>query len=339
MIVKSVKDLNKLYIEKKLENFILVHGNDKGKIKETEDYIKGLVNNLKELNLVEYTGNSINFEDIKNACETIPVMTDKKVVHIKSPSFLLDVIDSSSKAFLNNLLEYIKDIPSYTILLISNFDLIDKNNSILKMASNIGILVEYKVPSYGRDLSLWIENFLKENKKEISKSNLFYLTNEVSNTPASLESELQKLIDYTLDKKEIEKIDIDNIIHKTIESNIFKMVDNMFKGNAREALEILDALILQGEQYPKIMFMIIRQFRILYSIKLLSSEGKSPKDIMSTLKIQEFVYKNMLKIASSWDENDIKKVLEDALETDFNIKSGKINQELGLEMFMLRICK
>lgn len=339
MIIKSIKDLNKAYNEKKLENFILIHGNDKGKIKETEDYVKGLVDNLKELNLVEYTGNSINFEDVKNACETIPVMADIRVVHIKSPSFLLDTIDSSAKAFLNNILEYIKNIPSYTILLISNFDLIDKNNPILKLASNIGTLVEYKVPSYGRDLSAWIENFLKENKKEINKSNLFYLTNEVSNIPASLETELQKLIDYTLDKKEIEKIDIDNIIHKTIESNIFKMVDNMFKGNARGALEILDALILQGEQYPKIMFMIIRQFRILYSIKLLSSEGKSPRDIMSTLKIQEFVYKNMLKIASSWDESDIKKVLEDALETDFNIKSGKISQELGLEMFILRICK
>ncbi|KMT21633.1 DNA polymerase III subunit delta [Clostridium cylindrosporum] len=339
MQVKSLKDLQNLKRDNKLGNFVLIHGNDKEKIRNSEKYIKSLVDNLCELNLVEIEGNSINIGIIKNACETIPVMATIRVVHIKSAGFLLENIDSTSKILLKEILEYAKDIPEYTILLITHLDLIDKTNQILKVASNLGTLVEYKIPSYGKELSAWIEDFLKGNGKSINKSDIFYLASEISNSIDNMEKELQKLVDYTGDRNVIDRSDIDDIIHKTAESNIFKMSDYMFKRNARGALEILDTLVLQGEPYAKIMFMIIRQFRILYSVKLLLGDGINPREIMSKLKIQEFAYKGIVKIISTWDEKDIKLVLNDALSTDYDIKSGRVYPELGLELLILRICK
>lgn len=339
MQIKSFKELQNLHRDKKLGNFVLIHGNDKEKVKKSEDYIKGLVINIPELNLVEISGNNITIDAIRNACETIPVMGDIRVVHIKTPGFLLEFVDAAGKILLGELIDYVNNIPEYTILLISHWDIIDKSNKILKIAPKIGTLVEYKVPAYGRELTSFIESFLKEKGKSINKSDVFYLSSELTNSTDILEKELEKLISYAGDKELIEKSDIDSIIHKTSESNIFKMADYMFKRDARGALEILDTLFLQGEQYPRIMFMIIRQFRILYSVKVLLDEGKSPKDIMSTLKMQEFVYKGIVKVILGWDEKEIKGVLEDALDSDYKIKSGKISPELGLEMLILKTCK
>ncbi|MEG2972667.1 MAG: DNA polymerase III subunit delta [Clostridium sp.] len=339
MIIKSFKDFQKNIAGNKISNFIVVHGNDKDKISKCEKEIMEIPGGIKELNTVTIEGNSISFDDIQNACETIPVMSDKRVVHVKSPSFTFESLDSSSKALLKDVTDYAKDVPEYTILMISSKDPIDKGNSLIKVSNTIGTLVELKIPMYGKDLSQWIETYIKDNKKNISKSDIFYLTNEMTSSIDNMEIELNKLISYIGDRENITKEDIDAVIHKTSESNIFKMTDYMYKKDAKNALDILDTIFLQGEQFPKIMFMIIRQFRILYNVRLLLDDGERDSDIIKKLKLQEFVYRGIAKIIGNWESNTIKNVLEDALETDYNIKSGKMQPELGLELLILRICK
>lgn len=339
MQIKSLNDLQNLYKDKKLSNFIVICGNKKNEIKESEEYLKSLITILPELNSIEFSSNNFSIEDIKNACETIPVMSDIRLVHLKSPIFLSDQADTNSKNLLKEVLDYSKDVPEYTILLVTYHDIVDKSNSILRIASTLGVLGKFEIPRYGRELTTWIEDYITSNNKTINKSEAMYLTTELSNSIDNLESELQKLISYVGDKKIIDRNDIEAIIHKTSESNIFKMCDYMFKKDAKSALEVLETLLMQGEQYSKILFMIIRQFRILYSVKLLTEEGKNASEIMSTLKLQDFVYKGVSKACMSWNASVIKEILKDILETDYNIKNGRINQELGLEMLILRICK
>lgn len=339
MIIKSIEELKKSINNKKLGNFVVIHGNKKDEIKISEDIIKNIVVNFRELNIIEIGGNNINIDNIKNACETVPMIDTNKVVYIKTPSFLTESVDIIGKNLLKEILEYSKDIPEYTILLIIHSDIIEKSNPILKLASNIGTLVEYKIPSYGRELTLWIEEFLKLHGKNINKSEAFYLSSELSTSIDFLEGELQKLISYVGEKDYIEKSDIDMIVYKTPESNIFKMADYMFNKNAKGAIEILDTLVLQGEQYSKILFMIIRQFRIFYAIKIMLTEGINQKEIMKELKIQDFAYRKMEKVLSKWEEKKIKLVLEDALNTDYNIKSGQITPDMALELLILKTCK
>lgn len=339
MIIKSVKDFLKSIDTNKISNFIVIHGNDKDKITKCENAIKEIPGGIKELNTIIIEGNSISFEDIQNACETLPVMSDKKVVHIKSPSFTLETLDSQAKSLLKEVTDYAKNIPEYTILMITSRDPIDKSNSLIKVSNTIGSLVELKIPMYRKDLSLWIETSLKESGKTISKSDIFYLTNEMTSSIDNMELELDKLVSYIGDRETVTREDIDAIIHKTAESNIFKMTDYMYKKDAKNALDILDTIFLQGEQFPKIMFMIIRQFRILYNVRLLIDSGERDSDIIKKLKIQEFVYKGISKVIGKWESRDIKDALEDALDTDYRIKSGKMQPELGLELLILKICK
>ncbi|MEG0641442.1 MAG: DNA polymerase III subunit delta [Clostridium sp.] len=339
MLIKALNNLLQQVNTNKLGNFVVMHGNDKEKILKCEATIKGIVKNLVELNFIEIEGNNITFDIIENACETVPVMEEIKVVHVKSPCFIRDNLDSPAKATLKEIIDYAKNIPKYTILLISHKDIIEKSNQILKTAVNIGTLVEIKIPLYGKELTSWVEMYIKEKGKTINKSDAYYLSNEMSTSTDNIEMELEKLVCYIGESQTITKKDIDDIIYKTPDSNIFKMSEYMYKRDARGAIEILDTIFLQGEQYPRIMFMITRQFRILYSVKLLIDEGKESSYIISTLKLHDFVYKGILKIISSWESKEIKLVLEDALDTDYNIKNGKISPELGLELLILRTCK
>lgn len=339
MIIKSIEELKKASNNNKLGNFVVIHGNQKEKIKTSEEYIKNLVTSFKELNLIEIGGNNITIDSIKNACETVPLMDERKIVYINTPSFLLDNVDIINKNLLKDILEYANNIPPYTILLICHFDIIDKSNTILKFANNIGTLIEYKIPSYGKELNIFIEEFLKANRKNISKSDIFYLSSILSGATNSLERELQKLVGFIGEKNLVERKDIDAIIYKSPESNVFKLTDYMFKKNVTGAIEIVDTLVLQGEAYSKILFMIIRQFRIFYKLKLMIIEKFEPKEIMKELKLQEFAYKGMVKVITYWKEEDIRLILEEALKTDYNIKSGKIEPSIALEMLIFKACK
>ena len=82
----------------KIENSYIFCGLDEELIKEG---INLIVNNtvdksLLDLNYIRLDGLTTNFDEIMNACETMPFMGDKKVVVVYRAAFLKDKTDSAN---------------------------------------------------------------------------------------------------------------------------------------------------------------------------------------------------------------------------------------------------
>ena len=58
---------------------------------------------LEELNLIKIDGMNTTFDDIFNACETMPFMSEKKVVIIYRANFLQEKSDSSGTKIYNEI--------------------------------------------------------------------------------------------------------------------------------------------------------------------------------------------------------------------------------------------
>jgi DNA polymerase-3 subunit delta len=339
MEVKTLKDFASTVKSDSISGGILVYGQEKHFIKDSINLIYKKVKDFPEINIIELDGENVTIDSIVNACETITFMSSKKVVHIKEPFFLEKENDSQSKEIIDKLSKYVVHLPENVILLISYAGDINEKNALLKVIRATGIVADYRTLK-GEALQKWVQEIFKKNGKQISKSDLIYFISEVGNSTEQLLREIEKICAYAIDEEVITRNSIDSIVHKSLESNIFKMVDSISKKDVESSISILNVLLFQKEDYGKILGMIIRQFRLLYQIKLLLNDKKDINEMKKRLNLNnEYVLQNMIKQARPYNEQALKKALDTCLETDFKVKSGKISPELALEMLIANLCK
>ena len=100
---------------------------------------------LEELNLIKIDGMNTTFDDIFNACETMPFMSEKKVVIIYRANFLQEKSDSSGTKIYNEIKKYIEDLPPYTILIMyylfkDKRDKPNKNKKLTQLGKNLSVV-------------------------------------------------------------------------------------------------------------------------------------------------------------------------------------------------------
>lgn len=354
MDLKSYDELKKIIDSGKNGFPIIVYGVEKQLIKACIDLIYSTVKVFPELNVITLEGDSINYDGVVNACETLPMISDRRIVHLKNPNFFKKSSGTdgeegkkTSNSQQDNLVDYlqgyVKSVSEDSIFLISYDDEIDFKNKLLANIKSNGYSLEYKQLK-GEDLKNYILSIFERNGKKISNSDLLYFTSATSSSFEGLEKEIDKLCLYDLNDDTITKKHIDEVVHKGIENNIFKMVDNISIKNADSAISILDVLLFQKEEPLRILGMIIRQYRILYLIYLLQEQKKSFEEIKTNLKtkkinLMDFVLNNYIKQVKNYSSSSLKSALALCYEADCNIKTSKFSSELILETLIVKLCK
>lgn len=352
MELKNIEDLKKIMAKEECGFLILVGGVEKTLIPEAVSTICSGIEVLPELNIITLTGDSINYDEIVNACESLPIISSRRVVHIKNIPGLGKSVDkdeaddkskSESVVWLPYLLSYAKAVPKDTILLISSQQELDGKNKLVAEAKSSGYLLEFKTRK-GEELTHSISQLFEERGKKISRADLMYLISCTGGTFEAIEREVEKLCSFAINEDTIIKSQIDEVVHKSMENNIFKMVDSISQRNADHAISILNALLFQKEEPLRILGMIIRQFRILYLIYLMENERMGLEEIKASLRknkiqLMDFVLNNYIRQLKAMDGNSLKKSLEYCAEADRKLKSSSAGNELILETLIVKLCK
>jgi DNA polymerase III subunit delta len=380
MEIKNMNEIKELIKNKKNGFPIAIWGVEKQKIKECINLLYGSVDIMPELNIITLENDRVNYDEVVNACESLPFISDRKLVHIKNPYFIkkaakvedegeaaTSTIDTHADAdenpdntavgigtgnkknsstkdgLIDYLSNYMNEIPSDTILVLSSDEEVNANNKIINRIKTNGYIFEFKQLK-GNDLNNYVKECFKANGKKINASEIIYFVSATLNNFDMMEKEIEKLCAYTdADEDTITKAHIDEVVHKGIENNIFKMVDNIALKNVDAAISILNALLFQKEEPLKILAMIIRQYRIMYLMLIMQEQRKSLDEIKTNLKakkinLMDFMINNYLKQISKFNANSLKKSLNLCYEADTSIKNSKLPSELIMEMLVVKLC-
>ena len=73
-----------------LKGCYILYGPDENLIKDAVTKVENTVvdENFRELNLVKFDGMKVQFEEVMNACETLPFISDRKLVVVFRANFL-----------------------------------------------------------------------------------------------------------------------------------------------------------------------------------------------------------------------------------------------------------
>ena len=316
---------------RKFERVYLFFG-DENYLKKTytDKLRKALVSDGAEMmNLDIFQGKKPESKKILDSCETFPFMNDFRLVIVKDSELFIQ----GSKEESEKIAGYVKSIPKSSILMFIE-DKVDKRGKLYKTVSQNGYCVECKIPSE-KEMCVWVEKKAKEKGLVMKKDVVLYFLRSVNIGMESALAELEKLSDY-VGEGEILKRDVDEVCAKSLEVKIFNMVAAIGNKKLKDALDIYNNMILMKESPIMILAMIARQFRIILQSKYLAEKGFYNADIAKKINQREFVVSQCLSQAKNFRKKDLLKALDDCLKCGANIKTGKIQDKLGVEMIIMK---
>lgn len=334
MNVDELKDKIK---KRNIEGNYILYGFDEQLIKENIKIIKNIVldKNSIDFNYVQFDGNTVDMDKVINVCETMPFMSDKKVVVIYRSSFLKEGEDKEELKKFNKLYKYLDNPAPYSILLVYYVfeDEREKAGNKIKKLEKKAFCVKFDKLK-GMYLEKKVKSIFDERKREIGKIELKFFCDNVDADMNIIMNEVEKLCSYT-EGKEITKDDVYVMLPPKSDNDIFDLVDALAQKKPEKAIDILNELIFKGEKIPMILFMIERQFRLLFNIKYGIDSGKKKDTLVSELKLNPYICDKMIVQSRKFTIKQLKKALLFCLNTEETLKSLSYNQKTEMELLII----
>lgn len=302
----------------------------------TEDYFikKELDKIIKKYKITDIDISKYDFEPnlldtIIEDANTVSFFNKNKLIIISNAYFLTNQTKKTNNDYdLSKLEDYIEHMNPDTHIVFIN-EKVNMTKKICKLLKKFAVIKECLE---GANLQSIAKELLEGY--DIKLDALQLLVTRVHSV-SLLETECTKLKLYKLDEKEINKQDILDLVAKNIDLDIFKLIDNIIKKNKSSALETYHEMLKYNEEPIKILVMLANQFRLMYQTKTLISKGYREQDIAKQLDVHPYSVKIALEKSRSYDKDILLSLIYDLSEIDFQIKSGKIEKELALELFVL----
>lgn len=290
---------------------------------------------IKELNkdntseVVFYDLIETNIERLIEDLDTFNFLSNKKIIVGTNAFFLSSDKTKSNIEHNTDLLEKYLDNPSDNILILVT-DNIDKRK---KLTSNI--LKKCELIEEISDINSLIKKRLEDYKMD--NRAIEKLIEFCRNNHEKILNELEKLKLYKLDSKEINASDVEEIVSKELDDNIFHFVDSILSGNKEYAFKLYHNFLLHGTQVVAMLILISNKIRLIYQVKVLSNKGNSDQNISKLLKVHEYPVKLAREAGYKYSEKHLLELLEKLAKLDLEIKSGETIGEVEFETLLASI--
>ncbi|MBB6630485.1 DNA polymerase III subunit delta [Clostridium algidicarnis] len=333
----DVISLEKDIKNKKFKRCYILYGEDEALIQDiVSTIIKDTLDpSFLDLNLLRIDGIKEGFEVIENATETLPFMSEKKVVEVYRAEFLSWEKDKKGEQTFKKIAKYIDTLPDHCILILY-YVFKEQRDKITPEVNRIkGDVAVVKVDKLkGEKLYKKVENIFIQNGKPIGKIELRFFVDNVDNNMRIINNEIDKLISYT-EGRNITKQDILDLFSQKSEKDIFNMVDFLSQKRPEKATNILNELIFKGEKENYILSMIERQFKILFNLKLGMSKGKSKEILSRELKLNIYICDKMMHQSEKFSFKQLKRCMELCINSERNLKTLSLNKKTELELLII----
>ncbi len=298
-------------LEKELDKIIKKHG-------------------LDSINIVRYDYTIDSLSKIIEDAETVSFFTDSKGIIVDNA--ILFNRGKGTEEEVNRILPYLKSPNPSTILVFLNHNAsVDSTKKITKAIKEFGVLKELSTSNLLSEVEELFEGY------KIEKVSLRLFQERVGEDLSILKEEAEKLKLYKYEEKTITKEDILSLTTVTIDTDIFKFIDSIIQKEKGKALTMYQEMIKDGEEPIKMIALLASKFRLMYQAMELTRLGLSQQDIASTLGVHIYPVKLAIQTGLKYKTSILLSYMKKLAELDIQIKTGKIEPVLALELLLLEV--
>ncbi|MGY3724036.1 DNA polymerase III, delta subunit [Granulicatella balaenopterae] len=293
----------------------------------------------RDLNIGSYNMEDTLLQVALEDAESAPFFGDNRVVFIDKPYFLTT---AKNKSKLEHDLEAFTDylanpLESTVLVIMAPYDSLDSRKKIVKQLKKQAVLIDAKILKEDSVRSVVKEQVI-EKGYQIDRKVLDIFLHKVNFSLTRAMQELDKLYLSVGESKEITEMMIHQLIAKSLEENIFELVEAILKKDATKALEIYRDMLLQKEDPIKMNAILVGQFRLLLQVSYLTKQGHHEGEMQKVLGIHPYRIKLASRQAKKYSIKQLEMYYKKLIETELALKTSVGIKNIHFELFILQFC-
>ena len=222
---------------------------------------------MEEFNLHTLAGRDFEVKKLQELVDCLPMMSQRTMIVVSDYDLF--------KGDKEGLAQLLGDLPDY-VCLVFVYDLIpykaDARTKLAGLLKEKGSVVAFHRQEQG-DLIDWIARRFRALDKNIGTEDAKYLIFLCGDLMNTLISEIGKIGAYARGTR-VTRADIDAVATPQLDAVVFQMTDAIAAGNFDKAASVLGDLFHMQESPIKLLSVLGKQLRQLYSARLALEAGK-----------------------------------------------------------------
>jgi len=315
-------------------NLFLLYGENNGLKKDIRESIKKIVSqqdtNIELLPLYE---NDIisNEENFYNSIYSGSLFSNKKIITINNGT--------------DKIIEQIKDIADKypeNVFLIIFADILEKKSKLRNFfETNIKTLC---IPCYldsDKDLEIIAKTELKKININLPRELINLLIEKSNSDRNNLKNEIEKIIAFALNKKNLKTDDIKSIINFSGEYKSDNFINECLCGNILQYKKILSELYINTANQIFLLRILSNKIHRLLNMKELEADHNNLDSLLNASKPPVFWKEKPMvkKQLAIWSLRDLKKIVYEINDTEILCKKNpQISKTIFFNLFT-KLCK
>jgi len=206
---------------------------------------------------------------------------------------------------------------------------------LAKAVMAAGGTVEEMQPLKGRALGEWAARRAADHG--LTPAIAAQVVRVTPNDLSIVDSELKKLAAYKASGSKLTTEAVAELLAGGREDEIFKLTDNLLPRPTAEALKVARSLTRGGLQPTSVAYRMARHVALVLQVRARQDRGESLSDVQEKMSEHRFVLQKAYDAAKDADPERLEAALRAIRDYEWEVKSGQVDAELGLEVLLTRL--
>lgn len=311
----------------------LLHGEDEFSIAQAIDEIQSGLGDraMLDLNTTRLEGGRASLDELRSAALAMPFIAPRRLVIVTG---LLARLSAETQR--TQLMEILAAVPATNLVLLVEIARLKSDYWFLKGVEKYvpaSKVLPFRPPNY-KTMPGWIQTHAKKMRMRITPAGAGALSSLVGEDTRSAHQELEKLYAYVGNARPVEAEDVEAVCVSIVPTRMYALTDAVINKDRRGA-----SLSLRGLLEDNVPIMILQSIVATIRQLLLSKEilaaGGTAQDIRKACKINnDYVLDKVVNQSRRVDMAELEQNFRDLLSLDLAIKSGEVEGEPGLELWV-----
>lgn len=287
---------------------------------------------LGDTNLAHLDVSQVSLDELSNSLLALPFLAKTRLV-------ILDrLLSTGPKAIQDRFLDLLDRLPDTTVAVVYEPGVPDRRTILYKTVLKQATTQEFR-PLTGRALETWMRTELQPLGVGIESAAANLLVRRTNGDSWRLALELQKL-GMAATARAVSLIDpqlVTEFVRDAETTELFGIGDALAAGHPEQLLTSLHRLIRQGESPQLLLALLASTLRTLALVRDALDRGQSvASSIAHQTGLKAFVVQKHLAAARRFSLEQLTDLTASLAWLDLDSKRGKIDSEIGLELWLLR---